>query len=371
MEKDNKKIGLVTFHNVYNYGGVLQAYALCEFIKVNNYNIECIDYLQPTLTSKYEHKIYDSKKSLKDNVSHFFKYYILKIGVPKEKKIKNFIKEYIPLSKVSWRSEIDAEKFGKKYDVIISGSDQIWNPQFTGNKLDDIYLLNFGKDDVKRIAYASSAGAFTFSNQDREILNERLSKFNNIGVREEFLQQQLKTFLNKEVNVVLDPTLLLTPTQYRTIENPINGIPSKYVLLYTFDNNSTCISLAKKIAKKLNCDVVFISNQYKKHEEIKYSLNNVGPREFVWLFDNASFVVTNSFHGTTFSIIFRKDFYSIYKKSNPYRVANLLKKINLTERLIAEEKDANVNQLPVDYQKSKQQIDEMLEFSRRFILDSL
>lgn len=369
-DQQTKNIGLVTFHNVYNYGGVLQAYGLCRALETHN--IECIDYQQQDLDLKYNHKLYDGRRSLKQNAKHFVKHFILKKGVKKENKIKEFITEYIPLSKGSYKNITEVDVNSKQYDVLISGSDQIWNPQFTGGKLDPVYLLAFGNDRVKRLSYASSAGAHKFANGDRKTLTASLGAYKNISVREQFLKDQIATFMDKDVKVVVDPTLLLTGEEWRTIAKPLSReMPKDYVLIYTFDNNSVCINLAKDIAKKLGCKVVFISSKKQKADLVDICLEDVGPNEFIWLFDNARFVVTNSFHGTTFSLIFKKDFYSIYKNSNPYRVLNLLDVLGLKDRLIKNADDLADVTAPIDYTTPSKLLSERREDSIKFLFDSL
>jgi DNA polymerase/3'-5' exonuclease PolX len=111
----HKKIGLLTFHNVYNFGGVLQAYALCYALK--NHKIECIDYLQPDLNAKYEHMVFNKSKSFKSNLKHLIKYYLLGIGKEKESKILNFVNSYIPISTIRWYNLKDAYLYGNKYDI--------------------------------------------------------------------------------------------------------------------------------------------------------------------------------------------------------------------------------------------------------------
>lgn len=367
MQQEQKKIGLVTFHNVYNYGGVLQAFALCHALK--DQKIECINYIQEDLEVKYSHKVYHPKRSLLQNIKHFVRYFILKKGVIKEEKINSFIAKYIPLSKEVYRTTTDAEKFSCNYDILISGSDQIWNPQFTGGKLSPIYLLEFGQKISKRIAYASSAGAYKFSNEELINLTTSLSKYDHIGVREQFLKDQLDTKKTLDVKVVLDPTLLIKAEDWRSIQEPVSDLPNNFLLIYTFDDNMVCFESARKIADSMGIKVVFISNKKQGNKYVDITLSNVGVNEFVWLFDNAKFVVTNSFHGTTFSLIFRKNFYSIYKSNNPYRVLNLLSSLGLQDRLIKDISGVNIDL--IDYDKASLKIEELRNDSLSFLMNAV
>jgi hypothetical protein len=365
----SKKIGIVTFHNVYNYGGILQAFALFKVLE--NQNAECIDYIQPTLNLKYSHKLYNFNKSLSQNIKHFIKYYILRISAIKEKKMKNFIEKNISLSNFTYTNIEDLKNNGNNYDILISGSDQIWNPSLTGGKLDPVYLLKFGNDGVKKIAYGSSAGSHIFNEDEMIILKETLSSFDKISVREDFLKEQLTPILNEKIQVVSDPTILLTKNDWRKIEVPVNKVPDNYILLYSFDDDPNCIETAKLIAKILSCKIVSIAGNKKKQNGVDLFLNDAGPNEFLWLIDNAKFVVTNSFHGTIFSIIFEKDFYSVKKNSNPHRVFNLLNKLNLTDRIFSKNDKVVLANLKIDYSNITSKVDNLRISSMDYLIDAI
>lgn len=364
-----KKIGVLTFHNVYNYGGVLQAYALCKALD-SRYDVACIDYRQPALQVKYSHRLYHPERTLKGNIKHFVKHFVLKKGVEKTKRINAFIKQYIPLSDDTYAGKNGSFELYVHYDVLVSGSDQVWNPQFTGGKLDPVYFLAFGNGQTRKISYASSAGAYVFNDSDKKFIAESLSSYAAISVRETFLQEQLQNVLGKEVNVVLDPTLLLDRHTWAEIEKPVH-IHEDFILLYTFDNNPVCIEAAKKMAAKLHCKIAAIGGQRVRNSGIDFYLSDVGPCEFIWLFNHARFVVTNSFHGTTFSITFQKDFYSIYKQSNPYRVLNLLKQLGLENRLIKSALEIDEDHIDIDYPAVTEKLGSLRSDSKDFLFTAI
>lgn len=323
------KIGIVTFHNVYNYGGMLQAYALCKFLNGKGNNCICIDYQQPTLTEKYSHKIWSSKKGILGNLKHFVGYYLLRRNYKKEMLFNKFMRSHIPLSNKIDRLE-DFRKLSEDFDAMVSGSDQLWNPVFTGGKLDPVYFLAT-QTEVRKFAYASSAGAYTYSDGELQEVKAFLSHYEKVAVREEFLCKQLEPHIDG-VSVVVDPTLLLNREQWLEIKSEIPNLPNEYVLLYTFDNDLESIRIAKKVSESLKIPIVSLFRV--KSKEIDFTLDNLSPQQFLELVDRCSFVVTNSFHGTAFSINFNKDFFSIYKKSNPHRVLNLLSKLTLESRVV-------------------------------------
>ncbi|MFD2966735.1 polysaccharide pyruvyl transferase family protein [Sphingobacterium bambusae] len=358
------KIGIVTFHNVYNYGGMLQAYALCQFLNRDGNNCVCIDYRQPALTAKYSHRFWDVRKSIIQNVKHLVAYYLLKRDFHKEKVFNGFLKSHIPLS-----SEVNSlgefANISKDFDILVSGSDQLWNPIFTGGALDPVYFLETS-EKARKFAYASSAGAYQYKDAELNQIKSYLLNYERIAVREEFLKDQLDSVHN-DVSVVIDPTLLLNRDRWSEIRQPIDGLPAKYVLLYTFDNNLDSIKIAKKVSLSLGIPVVSLF-RVKSDVKVDYTLDSLSPQQFIELVNNADFVVTNSFHGTAFAVNFSKDFFSIYKKSNPHRVINLLKRLGLTDRVVK-----GVDELPnsekwsIDYGLAQKALEEQREFASVFL----
>ena len=362
----NKKIGVMTFHNVYNYGGMLQAYAL--IYALNSKGAVCIDYIQED-REKHYNVIFSKDYSLKHNLKNFVKKIILKENEAKNNAFKLFMKEYLPITNSRYSSSDDLDKLNDEFDVFISGSDQIWNPIFSGGAIDLNYLLEFS-DKTKKVAYGSSAGSYLFSELEKETLANSLNKFQHIGVREAFLQEQLNSSVQKKIATVLDPTLLLRAGDWRKISKPMN-IKDDYVLLYSFDNNESCLKIANIVAKKLKCKVLTICPKLFNNKGTDIQLKAVGPREFIWLFENSKFVVTNSFHGTCFSVNFRKNFFSIYKKSNPYRVLGLLDSIGLSGRIVKEVNGINSINWQIDYNSIEDRIEEVVSFSNDFLAKSI
>lgn len=366
----NRKIGIITFHNAYNYGAILQAYALFKVLE--NENAECIDYIQADLNLKYHHQLYNRKKSFYINIKHFLKYYILRKSYLKERKMKDFLKANIRFSNRKF-SSFDELKFNSgDYDILISGSDQIWNPELTGGTIDKAYLLQFGNTNAKRISYASSAGSYVFNDEERGVLSSSLSLFERIGVRENFLKEQLNEIINKEIDTVLDPTLLLTSQEWQSISRPYdNKKITNFVLLYTFDDDLNAIQSAKMIADDYGLKLISIAGNIKKQPGVDLFLADVGPEEFIWLFDNAKFVITNSYHGTIFSVIFKKEFYSIKKKSNPERVQNLLMSLGIAERIISDFSEIGKLNKQLNFVEIEKKLKRLKIESREFLFSSI
>ena len=203
MNKKNK-IGVITLHNSYNYGAVLQAYATCEYIKSIGYkDVELINY-----ENKYEKKSKEPLKfifsgTIKSQIKKFIQYVIF----GKNRHLKKGFKRFNNSMKKSNYAEDVQQIENQKYDILISGSDQIWNPViFDG--IDSIFFLNFS-NEARKISISSSAGSYIFSQNEMKDVSGYLNKYDAISVREESLKKQLEKNIDKEIFVSTDPTLLL------------------------------------------------------------------------------------------------------------------------------------------------------------------
>lgn len=327
------KIGILTFHKAHNYGAVLQAYALQTYLQSLNHTVEFIDYRNEELLNVY--KWFDLNRFKTRHLNNIYKE--LKLILPRKKRFKKFdefINRYLNLSTKEYSLN--------SYDVIIIGSDQVWNTNLT-NGFDNMYWGNFKiNNNCKLVSYAASM-------QD-EIPNDNISKikkylnnFTYISVREDSIAKTLNSITNKNISVVLDPTLLLSKEQWNSICNE-RIIKEPYLLLYQVRKNDKAKEIAKKIARKLNLRLIYLSASIDINNSTE--IVSSGPQDFVNLFKYAHFVVCTSFHGTVFSIIFNIPFCSILlNDGKDNRVKNLLDKLNLKERGVENYNDAILNDI--------------------------
>lgn len=326
-----KKIGILTFHNVLNYGAILQTYALQKSISKNNAaEVNIVDYRSLILTYNYSYK-----KLLNRPLTLIPKALILH---RKKKVFSNFMRTYLNLSEVKY-NKFNIKDANKNYDVFIVGSDQVWNYNITYN--DTTYLLDFS-DEGKKYSYAASIGLSKIETEYEQTYFDHLSKFNNISVRElegqKIIENQLKLSKSR-VNV--DPTLLLGNKEWDELTSQ-RKIKERYILVYTIKYSKELISIANRIAKENGCKVVFISSRILK--DVK-SVSNPSVNEFLSLFKYAEFTIVNSFHGTIFSIIFQKKFIVelAYKDGRNSRIVNLLSKCDISDRILTEKPSLNIN----------------------------
>lgn len=329
-----KKIGFITMHRIQNYGSILQTYALQQKIKELGYDNEIIDYLFPV----------KQPRSLFSFIKFIIKFIIdICLGLPEyrqKKRFKNFYKENLLTTPITYTQKSILEN-PPIYDVYISGSDQVWNPTFIKN--DTTFLLSFAPTNKQRFSYSSSFAINEIPELYRRTYATELLKFTNITVREKSGIKIVKDITGRDAQMVCDPTLLLDSKTWSLVaEKSKLSIKEKYILVYIlsymYNPYPEIFNLVNKVQKELgNLKVVYLlgkKNKLTKTESIQ--INDAGPNEFVSLFKNAEFVITTSFHGTAFSLIFGRPFYSVVKKieSTDGRMQSLLQAVDCTKSLI-------------------------------------
>lgn len=181
---------------------------------------------------------------------------------------------------------------------------------------------------TRRISYAASLGTLQLTEVQKDNIKANLPYFSEISVREPSSATKIAELIQKEVRVVLDPVFLLKKDEWRELAKPV-AVESNYVLVYFLQENEELLNYAKAYAQENNLRIYDIHpTMSKKHSGCR-RLNNVGPKEFVWLIQNASCVCTNSFHATAFSVIFEKKLIHIPNGKSPERTISLLNRAGL------------------------------------------
>ncbi len=327
-----KKIGIVTFHTALNYGAVMQTYALQNFLSDLGYDSEVINYRCPFTEKCYSPFFVSDGKYINALVRGVFFGRIIK---NKKRKFETFLRNYVNLSKAYYETS-EMEKDRENYSYFVSGSDQVWSPISAG--FDDFYFLPFAKDNQK-LSYAASIGSTKLGVDTKDEIYSRLSGFSVLSVREESAKQLLRDAnQDRKILVHPDPTLLLQKDKWLEIASKTE-IEGRYVLLFNVEKPINDVEFAKRIAIERNIKIVYINDRtIKKEEDITY-IEAPSPNEFLGLFANAEVVVTNSFHGAVFSIIFQKEFYVELdnRKQRNIRVEGLLSQLEIPSRDISME----------------------------------
>lgn len=364
MDGNNKKtnrVGIVTIFNVLNYGAVLQALALYKYLETIGVEPTIINYVPKQLKHKTQQLIYNKDLSFFMNLKSFIKRFICKVCLHQEKYFHQFIFENMSLTYPC--DKIDNFVING-FQTIIVGSDQVWNPEYTDNILDENYILqNVTTNEVRKMSFSSSLGSCILNEKNRTILKESLSTYCAISVREEYAKKLLNSIGINNVTLTCDPTFLLNIEQWNNIANHstsyLTQLKFAYLLVYTFDHDKRCFQTANIIAKKMNLRVVSISYLARKPKCVYRQFSSLSPADFLLLFKNSQFVVTNSFHGTCFSLIYGKDFISINKTNNPQRIQNLLSSLNLSDRICYQVSDLKLNELHIDFTSVEKSIQNM------------
>lgn len=304
------KIGIVTFHASLNCGSMLQAYALQETLREKyNQDVEIIDF-----SSKGQRQMYsliDTRlrpRVLKRNIRVLP--YLKEFKILKED-YRKFSKEYFSLTSKRYKKNSELFELQNTYDMLITGGDQVWNVICRDTDL--AYFLNFSNSAIK-VSYSPSLGAVNINKaaKNLSVYRNLLEKFDYLSVREPNGREWLEQLLDRNVEIIADPTMLLTPTEWID-QIKIKEINEPFIFYYAFDYSNNKLNLAlQRISKELGVKVFVIDRKewnichLMKYEIQLYPIG--GPIAFLSMINAAQYVVTDSFHGTVFSALFNKKF---------------------------------------------------------------
>ena len=325
--KGNKmKIGILTFHSAYNFGAVLQCFALFSTIKDMGYSVEVIDYRPDYLATKKETfhwytfinrtpwRFYERVKAVINAKKFYHKFEV-------------FNKRNLKLSD-RCVSQKDLHNVCRRYDCVIIGSDQVWCNKFNGN--DTSWFGFCSTTPIRWVGYAVSAGNTIYSEMQ---LCDLTRHFSAIGVRESELYQSMQGCYKGNLAHVLDPTLLAPTTLWEQWKNPIIDTP--YILTYQARESDDVFRIARSLAQQLGVKLIVPIDFYPNVKSNGYNTKVCAPNEFVSLVKNARCVVTTSFHGTAFSVITGTPFYTLRLNDGAdSRAESLLENLGLADRMV-------------------------------------
>lgn len=336
-----KTLGIITIHKIYNYGSVLQAYALQEVCENLGFKVEIIDYTFPNDFQKSSTiDIKEKGKESHANEPKWIKTLFAKSLMRQHKKISNFVSSKLHLSNRTYNHPDELKNTPPVYDVYVSGSDQLWNPRFC--KGDPSFLLHFAPDTSLKISYAASIGANIIPDSLKTYYTSLLSRYNRISIREASGQKLICNLADKKVSVVLDPTLLLNRDQWNHIACKDRIIHKKYILCYflnySFDAFPYVNNLVKEIQRQTGYEIVHVARPPHVLEFCNtYYKIGASPEEFLSLIRDAEIVLTTSFHGTAFAVNFGRPLFTVVesKNSGDSRQVDLMKQLGLDRQIIS------------------------------------
>ncbi len=342
------KAAIITLHRVYNYGSALQAYATQKIFENAGFDTEIIDYITPERTMK--RKLSTLPPGVEMNLARKVLYRIAKFFsiIRKEMTFGSFVRNNLNLTNKYITSD-DLEKNPPKADLYVTGSDQTWN-SFYNQGVDRGFFLDFLPVEAKRVAFVSSFGKDKLDDFEIDETKSLLNNYLAISVREDSAAQIVKKLGISEPVQLIDPTLQINKNDWALIASK-RLIKQRYLilmLLYNEDNHAT--EYARRIADIKGLKLVKLSWELKKPALVDILLTHRSPSDFLSLFQNADFVVTNSFHGTAFSINFEKQFVVVPRSEFNTRIQSLLDLCGLSNRLVDSIDEAvNVSNVNIDY----------------------
>lgn len=357
----SKKIGIVTYHQALSYGAKLQAYALQQFLDENGIENDIVDY---TCHFMYTRLIRPIRVGTQHRLKSFIRSLITmrQTGIDRRKSVA-FRRSYMKLSRPFTAENIS--EAADEYSAFIAGSDQVWSPTCVG--FDPVYFLNFAKPQQK-YSYAASIAVKEIPENLREEYKKRLGDFQRISVREQSGVEIVNDLLNRDAQVNIDPTLLLTKDSWEKMSKRI--IDEPYIFLFNVKRPLHLIEYAKKLGEKTGLKIYYLQkNRIHRVKGVTY-LDPVSAEEFVGLIKHATYVCTNSFHGTAFSVIFNKDFAVEYdnKDGRNIRSEELLNYLGINDREINSDNFKGPSS-PVDWGNVEQKINVQRELSGKYIAE--
>lgn len=351
------KIGILTIHDSPNYGACLQCYALWKYLSDQGYDCEIIDLHRPGahpdyIPSRKYRRARPVKKSLLKNLK-----LLLKRSLGKKPLQRQYYNEE---SKIKFDAFNSLYTKGKpynnidefydnppQYDVYISGSDQLWNP--TQIYCIEPYFLTFvSGENKKKISFSTSIGITGLTDKEKYFFKRWLSDFTAISVREKQAKRLLESFVGREVIQTSDPTFLLLHSEWKEIAN-YPEIETPYILYFALRWDKALLDYCKRLSAESGLPLYVVNQSQPSPTDGSYfAIKDAGPRDFIGYIANADMVITDSFHGTVFSIIMgSKNFYTyIAPNSNRgSRIEDLLNTFSLSNHILNNDFERNYKEL--------------------------
>lgn len=387
-----KKTAIVSCYFIHNYGSMLQAYAtqkLLDKLNIENETINVSGFLGEFRKAQYSYILKSGINSdiFRDRLGKAKNILIKKFlrndytSNIKQRDIKfdDFAESIIRKSQVYVSLEDLANKCSDNYGAVLIGSDQLWLP---ANIAADYYTLNFVPDEMNSVAYATSFGVSTLPGDAAEMARRFLPRIKHISVREHAGQKLIKELTGRTVPVVCDPTLLFTGEEWMEIQQKDRIIEEPYIFCYFIGSTQIHRDFVRRLKKETGLKIVALTHvdHYMKCDEgyADYTPYDIGPSEFLNLIRNASYVCTDSFHSTVFSILYKKEFFEFKrytqntKQSTNSRLDTLFDLTGIRGRML----DGNENiqdclNMKLDYEEVHKKLAAVREESYIYLEKSL
>lgn len=379
-----KRVGILTeFHKTHNYGGSLQAYALSEYLNSIGYDAEQVSYVLRSsrpdpkkLTVKRLKRAFDLLELRQYLIRKVGGYFFRKEICRRNLAVERFNEESVRHSqKIYTASVLDS---CTDYDIYVVGSDQIWNPDW----YEMAFFLDFVPKGKKKLSYAASIGKKELTPEQQEVFREKLADFTAVSVREQDAVGLLKELSPVPVVQTLDPTLLLTREQWDEVCSE-RLISEKYIFTYFLGADTNQRKVATEFAKKKGLPIVtlpYLEGLFRKCDVSfgNKKLYDISPADFISLIKHAEYVLTDSFHACVFSSIYQKEFFAFQRLGHAGmggRLYSLTKLFHSEDHFCDTREKATLSYIEglpsIDYSQPLPEFMQMLDFSKKFLLENL
>lgn len=327
-------VGILTYHGVYNFGAVLQAFALCRAIADLGHAPKIIDYRDP---ADVAYKLFRAPRDRNSITYDILMLLGLRSHLKSRARFEEFRSRHLPLTSRRFVREDELKQEPSAFDVYVSGSDQVWRTSALNSAAGPVYFQDFVRTG-RRVAYAPSFGVSDLPTEYREPVRRYLERFEFLSAREDTGCAIIRTISGRDAEHVLDPTLLRPQADYEAVavEPPMK---EPYILLYPMQWSDRLREVALRVRAETKMPIVAVLPCFFAPWRFDFAdrvVFDAGPAEFLGWMKRAAFVCTNSFHGTCFSIIFRKTFLGVPHQGTATRSQSLLSRLGLLSRLVEE-----------------------------------
>lgn len=358
------KIGILTYHRAHNYGAMLQAYATKTFLCSKGYgDVRIVDY-EPE-EHKYDYAVFNKHIFLEISILGKIKFLIRKnpLWMLRKQCRRKIFMEFSKLYLAPfWNKE-------EQLDVLIYGSDQIWNIN-EKKTLKELDLCYFGDDTLhacRKIAYSASMGIVESTCILDNIVRTCMTNFQAISVREEILRDYIRCVVpGIDIHVTVDPVFLLDKEQWNQIV-PKKKPMGKYILVYNLRGEPGVDKLARRMQLETGYAIKRLTFDVNMHPKKEY-LDLADPQTFLWLIKYAECVVASSFHGIAFSIIFHTPFYASLP-GHVLRIKSLLEMTGLEKRWF--DSPVQLDETPIDWLKVDENVEKMVKYSKEYLMTGI
>lgn len=369
------KVGILTYHRAHNYGAFMQAFALKKYIESLGHEVIFVDY-----ENKNHHSLYklwgrvhsgNNKKATFHRIKEFVKQLLtFRLRFIRYHKFEREI--HAKLGITSKLPIFNPNNLKDNCDIYVYGSDQIWRKDSFVGGFDSVYWGSYPKTISKKITYAASMGKIVSFEENEKYIEHKLNNFYSVSVREIQLKNMLKSLsIQKEVTLVCDPTLLLNKELWINEFSLVKKKTTKNILFYHLLKSRFTEDFVKSLVKNNEYKLFELTGSVDLFRYKNSYRQTAGPKEFLEFIYNSNLVISTSFHGVIFALIFEKDFYAMGMDDNNTRVLTLLEKIGLSNRYINEGGSIPENLDHVDYNSVRDKLSSYVLDSKKYLKDNL